>query len=69
LEQCTKGRATLLGDAAHPLLPYLGQSACQAMEDGCVLAKALAHISDDLPGALQLSYMSGFGCLGPVVWS
>jgi salicylate hydroxylase len=50
----TRGRATVLGDAAHPMLPYLGQGACQAMEDGCVLAAALASMPDDLPGALAL---------------
>src|SRR6516165_6499949 len=38
----THGRVTVLGDAAHPMLPYLGQGACQAIEDGCVLAAALA---------------------------
>jgi len=37
----TRGRVTVLGDAAHPMLPYLGQGACQAIEDGCVLAAAL----------------------------
>ena len=37
----TRGRVTLLGDAAHPMLPYLGQGACQAIEDGAVLATAL----------------------------
>ena len=54
LPQWTKGRATILGDAAHPMLPYLGQGACQAMEDGCVLAAALDSLPEDLPGALQL---------------
>jgi salicylate hydroxylase len=54
LKQWTKGRATLLGDAAHPMLPYLGQGACQAMEDGCVLATALASMPEDLSGALKL---------------
>jgi salicylate hydroxylase len=38
----TAGRVTLLGDAAHPMLPYLGQGACQAIEDGAVLATALS---------------------------
>lgn len=54
IPQWTRGRVTVLGDAAHPMLPYLGQGACQAMEDGCVLAMALEAMPDDVPGALQL---------------
>jgi salicylate hydroxylase len=54
IPQWTRGRVTVLGDAAHPMLPYLGQGACQAMEDGCVLALALEAMPDDVPGALQL---------------
>ncbi|HTU88450.1 MAG TPA: FAD-dependent monooxygenase [Solirubrobacteraceae bacterium] len=50
----TQGRITVLGDAAHPMLPYLGQGACQAIEDGCVLAAALTAKSDDAVGALSL---------------
>jgi salicylate hydroxylase len=47
----TRGRVGVLGDAAHPMLPYLGQGACQAIEDGCVLAAALAaEPADPLAG-------------------
>lgn len=34
-------RTTLLGDAAHPTLPFMAQGACMAIEDGAVLARAL----------------------------
>ena len=37
----TYGRATLLGDAAHPTLQYLAQGACMAIEDGVTLGEAL----------------------------
>ncbi len=48
----SKGRATLLGDSAHAMLPYLGQGAAMAIEDGCVLAGMVARAGDDLDGAL-----------------
>jgi salicylate hydroxylase len=54
LSRWTVGRVTILGDAAHPMLPYLGQGACQAMEDGVVLASALAAEADDVVSALRL---------------
>ena len=38
----TKGRLTQLGDAAHPMLPHLGQGANQSIEDGMALATILA---------------------------
>jgi salicylate hydroxylase len=37
----TYGRATLLGDAAHPMLQYLAQGACMALEDAVTLGEAL----------------------------
>jgi salicylate hydroxylase len=53
LDRWSQGRATLLGDAAHAMLPYLAQGACMAIEDGYVLADAIAHAPDDLTGALK----------------
>jgi salicylate hydroxylase len=50
----TSGRVTLLGDAAHPMLPYLGQGACQALEDGSVLALALSASPSDPVAALAV---------------
>jgi len=57
LPNWTNGRATLLGDAAHPTLPFLAQGAAMAIEDGCVLARALQAHSEDIPAAL-LAYQS-----------
>ncbi|HZW54001.1 MAG TPA: FAD-dependent monooxygenase, partial [Candidatus Elarobacter sp.] len=42
----SRGRLVLLGDAAHPMLQYLAQGACQALEDAVVLADALAAHDD-----------------------
>jgi salicylate hydroxylase len=46
-------RATLLGDSAHPTLPYLAQGAAMSIEDGAVLTRALA-MTDSIPEALDL---------------
>jgi salicylate hydroxylase len=49
-----QGRVALLGDAAHPMLPYLAQGAGMSIEDACALA---VHLSEstavDVPQALQ----------------
>lgn len=42
----TKGRVTLLGDAAHPTTPNMGQGACMAIESAYVLARALGEGPD-----------------------
>jgi 2-polyprenyl-6-methoxyphenol hydroxylase-like FAD-dependent oxidoreductase len=47
-----EGRITLLGDAAHPMTPNLGQGAGQAIEDALVLAECLRG-ELDLPAALR----------------
>ncbi len=53
IKNWSTARATLLGDAAHPTLPYLAQGAVMAIEDGAVLARALER-SDDVVEALRL---------------
>jgi salicylate hydroxylase len=52
----TKGRLTLLGDAAHPMLPHLGQGANQSIEDGMALATILAHANNATAPAALLAY-------------
>lgn len=46
----SRGRVTLLGDAAHPMVPYLGQGANMAIEDGWVLAHCLSRAGDVAQG-------------------
>jgi salicylate hydroxylase len=52
----TKGRLTLLGDAAHPMLPHLGQGANQSIEDGMALATILGGATRDTAPAALLAY-------------
>jgi salicylate hydroxylase len=52
----TKGRLTLLGDAAHPMLPHLGQGANQSIEDGMALATILARVNTSAVPASLLAY-------------
>jgi 2-polyprenyl-6-methoxyphenol hydroxylase-like FAD-dependent oxidoreductase len=49
----SQGRVTLLGDAAHPMLQYLAQGACMAIEDAVVLAREVATSPADLASAFQ----------------
>ena len=48
-----RGAVTLVGDAAHPMLPFLAQGAAMAIEDGFVLAGALARRADDPARAMR----------------
>ncbi len=47
-----RGRIVLMGDAAHPMLQYAAQGACQAIEDALTLADRIAALPDDMPRAL-----------------
>ena len=49
-----QGRVALVGDAAHPMLPYLAQGAGMAIEDAAELGAHLAHaLKEDVPQSLQ----------------
>jgi len=56
LPSWTKGRLSLLGDAAHPMLPHLGQGANQSIEDGMALATILARADRKTAPAALLAY-------------
>jgi 6-hydroxynicotinate 3-monooxygenase len=47
-----RGRVVLLGDACHPMTPYMASGAAMALEDAAVLARAIAEI-DDLESAFR----------------
>ena len=51
--QWTFGRATLLGDAAHPTLQYLAQGACMALEDAVTLGEAMRVHGNDVAAAFD----------------
>jgi salicylate hydroxylase len=53
LPKWVNGRIALLGDAAHPMMPYLAQGGCMAIEDGYVLANELAKSPDNPERALR----------------
>jgi 2-polyprenyl-6-methoxyphenol hydroxylase-like FAD-dependent oxidoreductase len=53
LARWSVNRVTLLGDACHPMLPFLAQGAAQAIEDGATLAAVLGHSGDNIPAALR----------------
>lgn len=54
IAQWTFGRATLLGDAAHPTTQYMAQGACMALEDAVTLGQALRVHGNDFTKAFDL---------------
>jgi salicylate hydroxylase len=53
IRRWSQGPMALLGDAAHPMLPFLAQGAAMAIEDAAVAARCLAQTPDDAAGALR----------------
>ncbi len=53
IRRWSRGPVALLGDAAHPMLPFLAQGAAMAIEDAAVAARCLARTPDDPAGALR----------------
>jgi 3-hydroxybenzoate 6-monooxygenase len=53
IKEWSKGRITLLGDAAHPMLQYLAQGACMSIEDAVCLADKVAAAKGDYASAFQ----------------
>jgi salicylate hydroxylase len=53
LGRWSRGPVTLLGDAAHPMFPFYGQGAAQAIEDAAALARVLSEESEDPMAALR----------------
>jgi salicylate hydroxylase len=58
LESWTVGRVTLLGDAAHPMMPFFAQGATQAIEDAAVVAGCLRESTRETVEAALLRYES-----------
>ena len=56
LQQWSIGRATLLGDACHPMYPFMGQGAAQAIEDGAALAACLLAAGNADPATALRHY-------------
>jgi salicylate hydroxylase len=53
LARWSVGRITLLGDACHPMVPFMAQGAAQAIEDGATLTACLRQLGAEVPSALE----------------
>jgi salicylate hydroxylase len=54
IERWSYGRVTMLGDACHPMIPFLGQGGAQAIEDAAALTTCLVKGGDDVEAALKV---------------
>jgi salicylate hydroxylase len=54
IDRWSHGRITMLGDACHPMIPFMGQGGAQAIEDAAALTACLIKCGDDIEGALKL---------------
>ena len=69
VDNWTDGRVTLLGDAAHPMMQYLAQGACMALEDAVTLGAAVRHCNYDMAAAFALYQRSRIARTARVVLS
>ena len=53
LARWSDGRITLLGDACHPMVPFMAQGAAQAIEDGATLTACVQQVGSGIPTALE----------------
>ncbi len=60
------GNIALLGDAAHPMLPFMAQGSAMAIEDAMILARAL-HAGDSVPAALDRYQLARRDRTGPII--
>ena len=54
ISRWTYGRITMLGDACHPMIPFMGQGGAQAIEDAAAITACLLKCGDDVEAALKL---------------
>ena len=69
IDRWSHGRVTLLGDAAHPMMQYMAQGACMALEDAVTLGQALRACDGDFAAAFKLYERSRVARTARVVYS
>jgi 3-hydroxybenzoate 6-monooxygenase len=69
VDQWSFGRATILGDAAHPMTQYLAQGACQALEDAVTIGEAIKATDGDFVEAFKLYEKVRIPRTARVLWS